>query len=590
MNLLRAVWKALESAGSCCASCRLPLRLAAATATAGPLSFCRKPGCPTGFADGPARHTPLLPLLRAAGGVLAELHITTAREAAASAAFDEVQDGLAGLDAFQPTPAFLLKQPSIRQPAPWDAVAAAGEDWRGHRHQRNAQADADKREGLAAAYYALYALPPVSELASMPSELALARSLERWPRHAEGMEAAYGLVAGAAGSELMMQPFFLYKLLRFVLATAPRDAEVVDAPGLQSALASTFRNVCSPPTIVRVRACGGEAQEASFAERAGSGITHAFHGAPLNRWFSILRHGLLPLSDTHMSANGASAGRGVYVASSLSMSLSYTATRRGKAVPAYASRRASRRAASVLPLTHNPWLPEADNAASLAALATSVVEAELARSAQSIPPRMREIISRAAGQAAAAAATSPDVLQPVIVGLAEVPLQTTGSGSHLSEADMLAAQWMTSDVALLCPLLAAAADEGSSARMSGRRAGPGRVGGPFAPDCRFGVQPTAEDLSLRCVCLPAQWCAMRRLTPAQLPARLLRQLSAQLYLSAMAERNGANSPGLYPAWPPHPHRARPRGAQRAAARDVLPSTRAGRQPRRPRGGVGCVCV
>lgn len=257
MNLLRAVWRALESAGSRCASCQQPLRLAAATAPAGPLSFCRKPGCPTGFADGPARHTPLLPLLRAAGGVLAELHITTAREAAASAAFDEARDGLAGLDAFQPTPAFLLKQPSIRQPAPWDAVAAAGEDWRGHRHQRqpapwdsvaaagedwrghrhqrNAQADADKREGLAAAYYALYALPPVSELASMPSELALARSLERWPRHAEGMEAAYGLVAGAAGSELMMQPFFLYKLLRFVLATAPRDAEVVDArPGCRA--------------------------------------------------------------------------------------------------------------------------------------------------------------------------------------------------------------------------------------------------------------------------------------------------------------------------------------------------------------------
>lgn len=105
-----------------------------------------------------------------------------------------------------------------------------------------------------------------------------------------------------------------YKLVQFVLSTnrlllerVPGDYEL---PGLGRTQYAVIQN--SP------------AVEKKFADRREKdGSRFAFHGSPLSKWFSIVRNGLLVLSNTQFMTSGAAYGRGVYLSEHSDVSLFY---------------------------------------------------------------------------------------------------------------------------------------------------------------------------------------------------------------------------------------------------------------------------
>eukprot|EP00397_Hematodinium_sp_SG-2012_P031629 GEMP01033606.1.p1 GENE.GEMP01033606.1~~GEMP01033606.1.p1 ORF type:complete len:403 (+),score=83.19 GEMP01033606.1:793-2001(+) len=114
----------------------------------------------------------------------------------------------------------------------------------------------------------------------------------------------------------------VYKLLQFVLATAPMSMTQLQGedrlfvarnhgrsgarellPGLH------FIITDSTPDLDKLR--------------AQKHTRVAFHGSPMSRWYSIIRNGLRDLSDTALMTSGAQYGRGVYVSTVLSIAQKY---------------------------------------------------------------------------------------------------------------------------------------------------------------------------------------------------------------------------------------------------------------------------
>lgn len=313
-------------------------------------------------------------------------------------------------------------------------------------------------------------------------------------------------------------PFFRYRLLQFVLATAPRDAEVMEQPpALRKLLETRFAGCGGAPAVVALRGCGGAAHEARFAQLcASSGAAHALHGSPLGRWHSILRHGLIPLSHTGLETNGAAHGAGVYVASHSSTSLFYSlrepASLRGSSDPPPNS--------GLLSLSgvfgeeeeeeEDLGCDEGIAAAGLdglelARLASAAVEAAIAEATHvRMPARVRLAVGRAAAEAAAeavvsAAAQGCSLVEPVVMALVEVPAPSAeqpAADASLGDLDEPPYPAKT-----LCPTLAQIMWERyrgafpARPARSTRRAW--RVGGPFATGLDVGVQPTADHVVLR---------------------------------------------------------------------------------------------
>lgn len=57
--------------------------------------------------------------------------------------------------------------------------------------------------------------------------------------------------------------------------------------------------------------------------KAKHGSFFAFHGSPIENWYSILRNGIRSLSNTHLMTTGAARGAGVYTGDNINMSLNY---------------------------------------------------------------------------------------------------------------------------------------------------------------------------------------------------------------------------------------------------------------------------
>lgn len=140
-------------------------------------------------------------------------------------------------------------------------------------------------------------MPPPSVLASCACETSLRALLRRteWlPK--------LGQIARTAAEqqwrqyELSEMPV---QVLRFVLVSSRhtlrplRDAGQINAGG--------------PQALQLALLCGDEAREHEFVRRkaAAGGSTWAFHGAPVDAWFSVTRNGLRSLSGTALQANGA---------------------------------------------------------------------------------------------------------------------------------------------------------------------------------------------------------------------------------------------------------------------------------------------
>ena len=66
-------------------------------------------------------------------------------------------------------------------------------------------------------------------------------------------------------------------------------------------------------------------RERLFRERRQQkGSFFAFHGAPADCWYSIVRNSLRNLSSSSLQRHGASYGQGVYLAANSTLSLGYS--------------------------------------------------------------------------------------------------------------------------------------------------------------------------------------------------------------------------------------------------------------------------
>jgi hypothetical protein len=65
------------------------------------------------------------------------------------------------------------------------------------------------------------------------------------------------------------------------------------------------------------------------ARLAQHGRLVAFHGSPLQNWWSIIGSGVRVLSGTAHQLHGAAHGRGVYLSTQFSVSAGYSATAQG---------------------------------------------------------------------------------------------------------------------------------------------------------------------------------------------------------------------------------------------------------------------
>jgi len=578
MKLLHAVWSSLDTITATCCVCLTDLPTLGA-ASDRPW-HCGDPGCVARFADGPVRHTHVLPLLRAGDGVLASLLLSMTLAAARAAAcvresHHHYYSGMrtSELDAFQPMPAFLLGNPELRGVVPWvetfpaDGGAESGTPVEGHqapvvrtsshryRYQRqevhrNGEADRDKLTGLRAAQRALvsmHKLSDVAALASLQDEAALASSLQFWPEAPPDNEEG----------RLVATPFFRYKLLRFVIATAPRNMELVrQSPELRRLLEMHFPNCGGAPQLVALHGCGGAIHEARFAHRCGDAAPlHAVHGSALGRWHSILRHSLVPLSRTRLQTSGAAFGAGVYVAGSVSHSLYYSLS----------GVRSMRRIPVPLDIFDDDKLGgnfgagasgrrRLTDAEELARLAGAAAEAAVAStSAAYLPDDIRTVVGRAAAEAAAAAVAEAveqgtSLLEPVVVGLVAVPRTVAQPGDETVA---------TSDGADPLPLnvqprrsmrvaTAKAPDIDGGAIPTTISVHPaGRVSGPFAAgQDSIGVQPTADDVALRYLLIfPNRWMLHR----AQYRVG---HVTAEELVAAIADHSGPSGAAAAPPPPP----------------------------------------
>mmetsp|Transcript_22943 Transcript_22943/g.54305 ORF Transcript_22943/g.54305 Transcript_22943/m.54305 type:complete len:332 (-) Transcript_22943:1253-2248(-) len=89
-----------------------------------------------------------------------------------------------------------------------------------------------------------------------------------------------------------------------------------------------FEHDGSVPTLqVRVEGADTAAEAAFMARCNAEGSFFAFHGSPLQHWHSILCSGLKVFSGTRNQVNGAAFGKGIYLSTSASESLSYCVPR-----------------------------------------------------------------------------------------------------------------------------------------------------------------------------------------------------------------------------------------------------------------------
>jgi len=164
-------------------------------------------------------------------------------------------------------------------------------------------------------------LPPLRQLASAETEPQLRSMLASMIRKKPGTAQSSGknAVAEAAPYKLLQ---FVFGTNRLFLRQAMREEHKLPSR-LLPAGAKQLAVVQSSPLA-----------EKAFAERKqlhGSGF--GFHGSPLNKWYSIMRNGLLVLSDTTLMTSGAFYGTGIYLARQLSTAAHYCEGAKGSSYP-----------------------------------------------------------------------------------------------------------------------------------------------------------------------------------------------------------------------------------------------------------------
>lgn len=77
-----------------------------------------------------------------------------------------------------------------------------------------------------------------------------------------------------------------------------------------------------------------ENKENCFNEfKSNYGSRFTFHGSPIEKWYSILKNGLLPLSQTELMSAGARFGNGIYSTNRFSIAINYTLRRNSRIQP-----------------------------------------------------------------------------------------------------------------------------------------------------------------------------------------------------------------------------------------------------------------
>ena len=232
---------------------------------------------------------------------------------------------------FEPFPTFLLKDKELRGRAGnFDSGVLPAQS------SAVPEGTSSNNKRVATLRYLIRHLPPFDamnkcktegELMSLldeqwkevgPESAEFTRALcasDGWPSEATGDEDSVALLrTGATG--------LLYRTLKFVLLSNRLTLHELVGPELR------FSHIESSHQFAVLQA-NPERERAFALRRAEHGSFFAFHGAPSDCWFSIMRNSLRSLSGSSLMRHGAALGRGIYLAENASYSLGYTGEAHG---------------------------------------------------------------------------------------------------------------------------------------------------------------------------------------------------------------------------------------------------------------------